>query len=225
MDWLAKMCDLPEVFLHTTNGNGGGVIQGSASESTLVSLLAAKYRKTKQLEKEGESTEGLESKLVAYMSMQAHSSVEKGIKIVGTKIRALDTNSSCSLKGDTLMKAIEEDKAKGLVPYFVNASFGTTSVCSFDDVTELGDVTKAEKLWLHIDGAYAGAALICAEYRYLMKGLEKVDSFCVNCHKWLMVNFACSAYYVRDSMDLVRMFEIDPTISETRLSERDSGLP
>ena len=128
MDWLAKMCGLPEVFLHTTEGNGGGVIQGSASESTLVSLLAAKYRKIKQLEKEGVNIEGLESKLVAYMSMQAHSSIEKGIKIVGSKIRALDTNSSFSLKGDTLRKAIEEDKANGLVPYFVGASFGTTSV-------------------------------------------------------------------------------------------------
>ena len=209
MDWLAKSMDLPKVFLHSCDGNGGGVIQGSCSESTLIALLAAKHRKIEKIGKHSE--EDIESKLVAYTSRQAHSSVEKGIRIVRAKMRILETDSNFRLRGDTLRKAVDEDKAKGLIPFFIGGSFGTTSVCSFDDVDELGDIAQVEDMWMHVDGAYAGSALICPEYRCLMKGLEKTDSFVVNCHKWLMVNFDCSAFYVRDSMDLVKLFEINPT--------------
>lgn len=211
MDWLAKSMDLPKVFCHSSDGNGGGVIQGSCSESTLIALLAAKHRKIEKFAAEQDKDDDIESKLVAYTSQQAHSSVEKGIRIVRAKMRILETDSNFRLRGDTLRKAVEEDKAKGLVPFFIGASFGTTSVCSFDDVIELGDVAQMEDMWIHVDGAYAGSALICPEYRHLMRGLEKIDSFVVNCHKWLMVNFDCSAFYVRDSMDLVKMFEVNPT--------------
>lgn len=205
MDWLVKMCGLPEYFLHSHPGTGGGVIQGSASESAIVALLAARHKKLQQFEDPNAAT-----RLVVYTSQQSHSSVEKGIRLVNAQARLLETDSDFSLRGETLRKAIEEDKDKGLIPFAVCATFGTTSVCSFDNVQEIGDITHEEDLWLHVDSAYAGSALICPEFRYLMKGIEKVDSIVFNCHKWLNVNFDCSAMFVRNSLDLLDTLSIDP---------------
>ena len=205
MDWLAKMCGFPDTFLHSQPGSGGGVIQGSASESTLVALLAARHRK---LEKLGDPD--LATRLVAYASKESHSSVEKGIRIANAKVHLLDTDSEFSLRGDTLRRAIIEDKEKGLIPFAVCGTYGTTSVCSFDNINEIGDVANAEDLWLHVDAAYAGSALICPEYRYLMTGVDKVDSIVMNCHKWLKTNFDCSAMYLRSSLDLINAFNADP---------------
>uniref|UniRef100_A0A7M5XBS9 Aromatic-L-amino-acid decarboxylase n=2 Tax=Clytia hemisphaerica TaxID=252671 RepID=A0A7M5XBS9_9CNID len=206
MDWLAKMFGLPEVFQHAGEGNGGGVIQGSTSESTLIAILAAKHRKMIEYDHD----EVLASKLVAYTSRQSHSSVEKGVRLAGTKLRLVDTDERFRMRGDELRKAIEEDKAKGLIPFFVGASVGTTNVCAFDALDEISAVSGEEKMWMHIDAAYAGAAMICPEFRYLVKGIENTDSLVVSCHKWLMVNFACAAMFVRDSLDLINLFDINP---------------
>ncbi|XP_066930390.1 aromatic-L-amino-acid decarboxylase-like [Clytia hemisphaerica] len=206
MDWLAKMFDLPDVFQHAAEGHGGGVIQGSASESTLVAILAAKHRKLSQYGHD----EDFGSKLIAYTSKQSHSSVEKDVRLAGTKLRLLETDERFRLRGDELKRAIEEDKAKGLIPFFVCASAGTTNVCAFDALDEISAVSGEEGLWMHVDAAYAGAAMICPEYRYLMKGIENTDSLVVSCNKWLMVNFPCAAMFVRDSLDLINLFDINP---------------
>ena len=206
MDWLAKMFGLPDIFQHAGEGHGGGVIQGSTSESTLIAVLAAKHRKLSEYDHD----ENLASKLVAYTSRQAHSSIEKGVRLVGTRLRMLDTDERFRLRGDELRRAIEEDKAQGLIPFFVGASVGTTSVCSFDALDEISAVSGEEGIWTHIDAAYAGSAMICPEYRYLMKGIENTDSLVVSCHKWLMVNFACAAMFVRDSLDLIKLFDVNP---------------
>lgn len=205
MDWLVKMSGLPDHFLHTSPGKGGGVIQGSASESTLVALLAAKKKKLKEM---GD----LESdqNLVCYMSKQAHSSIERAALLANMKMRVLDTDSRYSLRGDKLSECVQQDKAQGLVPCFIVATLGTTNVCSFDHLRELGEVARQENMWIHVDAAYAGAAMICPEHRHLMDGVELIDSFVFNCHKWLMVNFDCSAMFVRDSSDLVDAFNVDP---------------
>ncbi|KAL3282037.1 hypothetical protein HHI36_005240 [Cryptolaemus montrouzieri] len=109
------------------------------------------------------------------------------------------TDSDGCLRGSTLQKAVEQDRKNGFHPCCVIATFGTTGICSFDKVEEIGDVCQKESIWLHIDAAYAGTALICPEYRYLMKGIEKVDSFNFNPHKWMKVNSDCSALWFKDT--------------------------
>lgn len=167
------MIGLPKCFTHD-GGTGGGVLQGSASECVLVSLLAARYAAIHDLKKKFSFVdEGLLlSKMVAYCSKMAHSCVEKAGIIAMVKMRELETDGSYSLRGDTLEKAIEEDRKNGLIPFYVCATLGTTSVCSFDNLSELGKVCEKENLWLHVDAAYAGSAFICPEFQSLLKGVE-----------------------------------------------------
>uniref|UniRef100_A0A8D2LRY4 Histidine decarboxylase n=1 Tax=Varanus komodoensis TaxID=61221 RepID=A0A8D2LRY4_VARKO len=144
MDWLAQMMGLPEMFLHYhPDSRGGGILQSTVSESTLIALLAA--RKNKILEMKvsqpdiDDST--LNSHLIAYASDQAHSSVEKAGLISLVKMRFLPVDEDFSLRGETLRKAIEEDRSRGLVPIFVCATLGTTGVCAFDNLSELGPIS------------------------------------------------------------------------------------
>lgn len=123
--------------------------------------------------------------------------------------RLLPTDKNCSLRGDTLREAVEKDIANGKIPCYLVATFGTTGTCGFDNVGELAQVCKEYNIWLHIDAAYAGAALICPEFRYLMPDIDKADSFNVNCHKWMPVNFDCSAMWVKNANYLVDAFSVD----------------
>uniref|UniRef100_A0AAA9SF28 Aromatic-L-amino-acid decarboxylase n=2 Tax=Bos TaxID=9903 RepID=A0AAA9SF28_BOVIN len=176
MDWLGKMLQLPEAFLAGEAGEGGGVIQGTASEATLVALLAARTKVTRHLQAASpELTQAaIMEKLVAYASDQ------------------------------------------------VVATLGTTSCCSFDNLLEVGPICHKEGLWLHVDAAYAGSAFICPEFRHLLNGVEFADSFNFNPHKWLLVNFDCSAMWVKKRTDLTGAFRLDPVY--LRHSHQDSGL-
>uniref|UniRef100_A0AC11B9T8 Dopa decarboxylase n=1 Tax=Ovis aries TaxID=9940 RepID=A0AC11B9T8_SHEEP len=176
MDWLGKMLQLPEAFLAGEAGEGGGVIQGTASEATLVALLAARTKVTRHLQAASpELTQAaIMEKLVAYASDQ------------------------------------------------VVATLGTTSCCSFDNLLEVGPICHEEGLWLHVDAAYAGSAFICPEFRHLLNGVEFADSFNFNPHKWLLVNFDCSAMWVKKRTDLTGAFRLDPVY--LRHSHQDSGL-
>ncbi|XP_012286885.1 aromatic-L-amino-acid decarboxylase isoform X2 [Orussus abietinus] len=211
MNWLGKMLELPEVFLNCGEGPGGGVIQGSASESTYVGLLAAKEKTTRRIkELHPEWDEGyIKSKLVAYTSDQSNSSVEKAGLLGSMPMRLLATDEKCRLRGSTLLEAIKKDEAAGLIPCYVVATLGTTGTCAFDDLQELGPICNNNHLWLHVDAAYAGAAFICPEFRYLMAGVEYADSFNFNPHKWLLVNFDCSAMWVKDASNLIKAFNVD----------------
>ncbi|XP_033096311.1 aromatic-L-amino-acid decarboxylase-like [Anneissia japonica] len=213
VDWLAKMMKLPKHFMFSTEGSrGGGVIQGSASECTLVCLLAARDRAIKdlQLKYPDEDKAVLLSKLVAYCSKQAHSSVEKATMIGFVKLRQLPTDENYSLRGSTLLHAIKNDEEKGLVPFYVVGTLGTTSVCSCDNLEELGKVCSERNIWFHCDGAYAGNALICPEFSYLLKGFKLLDSFNFNPNKWMMVNFDCSVMWVRQKELLISAMNVDP---------------
>ncbi|KAL8612127.1 hypothetical protein ACOMHN_021940 [Nucella lapillus] len=197
MDWLGKMLHLPPSFLFSGPGHGGGVIQGTASEATLMCLLSARtlFFK-KEREKNAELTMGqLVDSLVAYCSDQAHSSVERAGLIGAVPMRKLETDEKGSLRGSTLQAAILEDKAKGLVPFFLCATSGSTSSCAFDSLKELGPVCQEHGVWMHIDAAYAGSAFICPEFRPLLDGVEFAMSFNFNPHKWLKVMFDCSALW------------------------------
>ncbi|XP_071097325.1 aromatic-L-amino-acid decarboxylase-like [Haliotis cracherodii] len=212
MDWLAKMLHLPDEFLFSSGGQGGGVIQGTASESTLVALLSARTMFINNMKKENPQLEtgSILSKLIAYTSDQSHSSVERAGLIGAVSMRKLESDEKGSLRGHTLEAAIREDKAKGLIPFFLCATLGTTPSCAFDNIPELGPLCKQDGIWLHIDAAYAGSAFICPEFRPLLNGIEFAMSFNFNAHKWLQVNFDCSAMWMKDKRLVSEAFDVDP---------------
>ncbi|XP_064421984.1 histidine decarboxylase [Latimeria chalumnae] len=213
MDWLAKMLGLPDHFLHHhPESRGGGVLQSTVSESTLISLLAARKAKIMEMKQsEPDADESvLNARLIAYASNQAHSSVEKAGLISLVKMRFLPPDENFSLRGETLKKAIDEDRKQGLVPIFLCATLGTTGVCAFDNLAELGPVCARAGVWLHIDAAYAGTAFLCPEFRQFLNGVEYADSFAFNPSKWMMVHFDCTAFWIKDQCKLQQTFSVDP---------------
>ncbi|CAJ1049427.1 histidine decarboxylase [Xyrichtys novacula] len=214
MDWLCKALGLPSFFLHHhPDSRGGGILQTTVSESTLVALLAARKDKILQLRAEIDhdvDDSVLNSRLVAYASDQAHSSVEKAGLISLVKIRFLPTDEQFSLRGNTLKQAVQEDRRRGLVPVMLCATLGTTGVCAFDNLSELGPVCAEEGLWLHVDAAYAGSAYLCPELRWSLEGIEFSHSFVFNPSKWMLVSFDCTAFWVKDKYKLQQTFGVDP---------------
>ncbi|XP_063631443.1 histidine decarboxylase-like isoform X2 [Cydia splendana] len=213
MNWLGKILGLPECFLNEKNDSpGGGVIQTTASEATLVSLLAARTRALMELSRLNPDLQSSEllGHLICYCSDQAHSSVEKAGLIGLVRMRYIESDEHQSMRGAALEEAILADKEKGLVPFWVCATLGTTGSVAFDNLREIGAVCDKHGAWLHVDAAYAGSAFVCPEYRHWMNGIEMADSFAFNPSKWLMVNFDCTAMWVRDSTALHRTFNVNP---------------
>uniref|UniRef100_A0A8P0T176 Aromatic-L-amino-acid decarboxylase n=2 Tax=Canis lupus familiaris TaxID=9615 RepID=A0A8P0T176_CANLF len=201
-----------------------GFSWGSASEATLVALLAARTKVTRRLQaaSPGLTQGAIMEKLVAYSSDQAHSSVERAGLIGGVKLKAIPSDGKFAMRASALQEALERDKAEGLIPFFVVATLGTTSCCSFDNLLEVGPICNKEDMWLHIDAAYAGSSFICPEFRHLLNGVEFADSFNFNPHKWLLVNFDCSAMWVKKRTDLIGAFKLDPLY--LKHNHQDSGL-
>ncbi|XP_069364000.1 aromatic-L-amino-acid decarboxylase isoform X2 [Maniola hyperantus] len=213
MNWLGKLLGLPDCFLNEKNDSpGGGVIQTTASEATLVSLLAARTRaliELSRLNPDMQSSELL-GHLICYCSDQAHSSVEKAGLIGLVRMRYIESDENQCMRGAKLEEAILNDKDKGLVPFWVCATLGTTGSVAFDNLREIGEVCEKHSAWLHVDAAYAGSAFICPEYRHWLNGVELADSFAFNPSKWLMVNFDCTAMWVKESTALHRTFNVNP---------------
>ena len=149
-------------------------LKGSASECVLVSLLSARADMLGKLKAKYPFVDDgvLLSKLVMYTSKLAHSCVEKAGMIAMVKIRLLDTDENYALRGATVEKIVRDDRQLGLVPFFVSCTLGTTSCCSYDNVPEIAAICAKEDIYLHVDAAYAGSALICDEFRQFMPGLE-----------------------------------------------------
>lgn len=211
MDWLAKFLKLPELFLHSTEGPGGGIIQGSASESVLVAVMTAREQTVRRIkEKYPEMEESdIRGKLIAYSSDQSNCCIEKAGLLAAIPIRLLPAGDDLIFTGEMLEKAVEEDLAKGLIPTICIATLGTTGTCAYDDIESLGKVCNKHDLWLHVDAAYAGAAFALDEFSELRNGLELVDSLNFNLHKFLMVNFDCSAMWLKDANKVVESFNVD----------------
>ncbi|KAK3551538.1 hypothetical protein QTP70_017337 [Hemibagrus guttatus] len=216
-------------------------MRGTASEATLVAVLAARSKMVKQVQADHPEWTDVHimSKLVAYTSNQAHSSVERAGLIGGMRMKKLPTDSKFAVRGESLRKVIEEDKAAGLIPFFFCATLGTTPSCAFDRITELGPICNTEGIWMHIDAAYAGSAFICPEFRPLLDGVELMtsnlaaiftyahqakfaDSFNFNPHKLLLVNFDCSAMWVKKRADIIGAFKMDPLY--LKHDHQESGL-
>ncbi|MCU1501644.1 MAG: putative aromatic amino acid decarboxylase [Ilumatobacteraceae bacterium] len=208
MDWMQELLGLPEAF-RSTSATGGGVIHGSASEATLASILAARWRITGG----AVNTDGDTSQLVAYATSQAHSSIEKGLRIAGigtsqTRIVAHDT--AFAMRPDHLAELVAADRAAGSRPFWVCATRGTTSSMAFDPTTEIGVIARREGLWLHVDAAMSGIGALVPEQRWINDGLELADSYCTNPHKWMGVNFDCDLFYTADRNALLGALSILP---------------
>jgi aromatic-L-amino-acid/L-tryptophan decarboxylase len=216
LDWLVGMLALPEKFLST--GAGGGVIQDTASSSSLCALLTARERAT------GWKTNatGCDGRLTAYTSTQAHSSIEKGAKIAGIgrdNLRLIEVDERLAMRPDELAARITADRAAGLVPCFVAATIGTTSSNTIDPLPAIGEICRREGLWFHVDGAMSGTAALCPEYRWIQDGLELADSYCFNPHKWMFTNFDCDCFYVADRKALIETLSILPEYLRNKATE------
>jgi aromatic-L-amino-acid decarboxylase len=207
LDWVVDLMGLPEGF--SSRGAGGGVIQDSASSAVVCALIAARERATG-----GESNrEGVRAPLTVYATEQAHSSVDKAVRIAGIgseNLRRVDVNDDLSMSAESLDRVLAEDRAAGLVPCMVVATVGTTATGTVDPLREIAEVCRKHGVWLHVDAAMAGSAAICPEFRHLQDGLEGADSYCFNMHKWLLTNFDCDCFYVRDRASLINALSILP---------------
>lgn len=227
MDWLAKILGLPQHFLNSSPGRGGGVIQGSASESCMIALITAREQTVRRYRREHPemSESDVRGKLVAYSSDQGNSCIEKAGILAAVPMRLLHTDEVCALRGETLRKAVAKDLAAGLIPCAVLATLGTTATCAFDNLTEIGKLCEQHQMWLHIDAAYAGSAFICPEYRHLMKGIEYADSFNFNLHKWMLVSFDCCAMWLKDSETVVRALSVERIYLSHKYTSDQSKAP
>jgi aromatic-L-amino-acid decarboxylase len=216
LDWLVEMLDLPEKFLSA--GSGGGVIQDSASSAALCALLAARERATNF----ASNAVGCDGSLVAYTSSQAHSSIEKALKIAGLgrdSLRLIDVDDRLAMRPDLLAARIDEDRQAGRVPFFAAATVGTTSSNALDPLPQIGRICNEHNIWLHVDGAMAGTAALCPEFRWIQNGLELADSYCFNPHKWMFTNFDCDCFYVADRNTLIRTLSILPEYLRNQATE------
>ena len=219
LDWLANMLALPKTFL--SNSAGGGGIQDSASSASLCAILAARERATNFKSNE----RGCRENLVAYTSTQAHSSIEKDIKVAGigrANLRLIDVDEQFAMRPELLEKAIEEDKRAGRIPFLVCATVGTTSSLAFDPLPAIGEICKRHNLWLHVDAAMAGTAALCSEFRYIQNGLELADSYCFDAHKWMFTNFDCTCFYVANRETLTHSLSVTPEYLRNQATESGS---
>ena len=220
MDWLVDLLGLPERF-HST-GQGGGVIQDSASSAVLCAILAARERVSNGAINAHGLKEG--AQLVAYSSLHAHSSIEKGIRIAGigsANLRKIATGEAHQMDLEALERQIQADIQAGLRPFFLSATVGSTSSGAFDSVEGLGPICEKYNIWLHVDAAMYGTAAVCPEYRWIHDGVEMADSYSFNPHKWMLTNFDCSAFWVADRRDLIGALGIHPDYLQNRST--DSG--
>lgn len=213
MEWLAAMTGLPDSFT--------GVIQDTASTATLTALLMAREQATgfgvNETGFSGEQT------FTIYCSAETHSSIEKDVKIAGfgrKNLRKIAVDNEFAMKPGKLEEAIRNDLEKGYKPACVIATIGTTGSTAIDPLNEIADICARYEIFLHVDAAFAGTALLLPEMRWMIKGIEQVDSFVCNPHKWMFTNFDCSAFYVRDEALLVKTFEITPEYLKTPEDER-----
>lgn len=209
MDWMVDLMGLPQSW--KTTGPGGGVIQGSSSEATHMAVVIARHVKSRQVTTDD---------MVAYTSAQAHSSVEKGVRVAGIgHLRLVETDSTLAMSPAALSQSIAADRAGGLIPAFVGTTVGTTGTTAVDPLRSIGEIARSEGMWHHVDAAFSGTAMICPEFRHYQDGLELVDSYVFNPHKWMFTNFDCSAMYLADRRPMIDALSITPPYLRNQASE------
>ena len=223
-DWVRQMVGLSTAW--------SGVIQDTASTSTLIALLCARERTSNySLNRGGLQGEG--KALVVYVSDQSHSSVEKAALLAGfgrANVRTIPTDERYAMRPDALIAAIEDDIERGLTPCAIVATTGTTTSTALDPLETIAQLARRHHLWLHVDAAMAGSAMILPECHWMWQGIEGADSVVINAHKWLGAVFDCSLYYVRDPEHLVRVMSTHPSYLQSAADDRvknlrDWGIP
>jgi len=222
MDWLRDLIGLPDSYY--------GVIQDTASTSTLAAILTAReVYSNYEINNRGFEKNNFR----VYCSTETHSSIEKAVKIAGigkANLVKIRTDEKFSMDAVALKSAIDKDISLGYKPLCIVATFGTTGSTAVDPIDKISGICREYDIWFHIDAAYAGSALILPEYKNLAKGMEYCDSFVFNPHKWLFTNFDCSAYFIKDKNALLNTFEIIPEYLKTRSDSKvnnycDWGIP
>lgn len=216
LDWMADMLGLPEKF--KSSSSGGGVIQDTASTASLAAMLAGRERATQF----ASNRRGCDGRLVVYASTQVHSSIEKAAKIAGIGIdhtHLIEVDEKFAMRPQILKQRIQQDRQAGLTPCFVVATVGTTSSNAIDPLPEIGRICQEEDVWLHVDAAMSGTAALCPEFRYILDGLEYVDSFAFNPHKWMFTNFDCDCFFVADRAALINTLSILPEYLRNKATE------
>jgi aromatic-L-amino-acid decarboxylase len=223
-DWVRRMTGLSEAW--------SGVIQDTASTSTLVALICARERTTDYALNRG----GLQAQsrpLGIYVCAQSHSSVDKGALMAGfgrDNVRLVPTDANHAMRADALDDMIRDDRANGVRPCAIVATIGTTATTAIDPARDIAAVARRHGVWLHVDAAMAGSAMILPECRWMWDGVEGADSLVINAHKWLGAPFDCSLYYVRDPEHLVRVMSTNPSFLQSSMDGqvknlRDWGIP
>lgn len=223
-DWLRQMLGLSASF--------SGVIQDTASTSTLVALISARERATNFALARG-GLQGESRKLRVYVSAHAHSSVDKGALLAGfgrENIRLVPCDQNFAVRADALADMLAQDLARGDLPTAIVATVGTTATTALDPIAAVARIARGHGVWLHVDAAMAGSAMILPECRWMWDGIEGADSLVVNTHKWLGVPFDCSLYFVRDPDHLVRVMSTNPSYLRSPADGqvknlRDWGIP
>ena len=211
LDWLVDLLGVPQQW--KTTAAGGGVLQSGASQSTHTALVVAREQ---CLLRTGAGPKDM----VAYTSSQAHSSIEKGARMAGFgHIRLLETDREFAARPEALAAAVAGDRQAGLFPAFVCSAVGTTGTAGVDPVRRFGEIARVEQMWHHVDAAYAGSAMICEEFRHHQDGLELVDSYTFNPHKWLATNLDCSVMWVADRRPLIEALSVLPPYLRNAASE------
>jgi len=208
-DWMRDLLGLPAAF--------SGVIGDTASAATFLALVCARERTTGYAAARG-GLQGWGQPLVVYYSGQAHSSVEKAALLAGfgrAQLRALPTDVAGRLDVAAFEEGVVRDRAAGALPCAVVATSGTTATTAFDPIAPIAAIAQREGLWLHVDAAMGGAAMLLPECRHLWAGVEQADSVVVNPHKWLEVAFDCSLYFLRDPQHLTRVMSTNPSYLQT----------
>ena len=223
-DWLRQMLGLSDAW--------NGVIQDTASTATLVALICARERTTDHGAARG-GLQASERPLIVYTSGQSHSSVEKAALLAGfgrENLRVVAVEDHYGMSAEALRRAIDADVAVGHVPCAVVATVGSTATTAVDPLEAIASIARAHGLWMHVDAAMAGSAMILPECRPLWQGIEHADSLVLNPHKWLGASFDCSTYFVRDAQHLVRVMSSNPSYLRTAADAkvrnfRDWGIP
>jgi aromatic-L-amino-acid decarboxylase len=213
MIWLKNIMGLPDHF--------EGVIQDTASTATLCAILTAR-EKTSNFSINKKGFQGDEQYRI-YCSTETHSSIDKAVRIAGLgdeNIVKIDVDEKLSLKPKLLVEAINKDLKAGKKPLCVIATIGTTGTMAIDPLNQISEICQKYKIWLHVDAAYTGSAMVLPEHRWMIEGLEHADSYVFNPHKWLFTNFDLSAYYVKDKESLIRTFSIMPEYLKTQVDEK-----
>ena len=223
-DWTRQMFGLPSAFR--------GVIQDTASSSTLVALLCARERSSGYSLARG-GLQASERPLLVYTSAHGHSSIEKAALLAGfgrENLRIIPTDERQAMRAEALDSAVREDLARGAVPCAIVATTGTTTTTALDPIDDIAQIARRHGVWLHVDAAMAGSAMVLPECRWMWRGVEGADSIVVNAHKWLGAAFDCSLYYVRDAEHLIRVMSTNPSYLQSSadgrvVNLRDWGIP